>query len=71
MERMDTEKINAMINLLGSSHLEDRLMAINILGEIGDETALKKLREKLVIVNQELQALITAVGKLKNKINLK
>ena len=68
---MDTEKINAMINLLGSNHLEDRLMAINILGEIGDETALKKLREKLVIVNQELQALITAVGKLKNKINLK
>lgn len=68
---MGTEKINAMINLLGSIHLEDQLMAINILGEIGDETALKKLREKLVIVNQELQALITAVGKLKNKINLK
>jgi hypothetical protein len=41
------------------------------LGEIGDESALKLLRERLNAVSKEHYALVVAVGKLKKKLGVK
>jgi len=46
-------------------------MAIQILGEIGDEKALEALRQRMKLANQELVSLVTAVGKLKKKLGVK
>jgi len=41
------------------------------LGEIGDEVALRALSERMVPVNEELSALVVAVGNLKRKLGVK
>ncbi|MCJ7722591.1 MAG: hypothetical protein MUP03_00505, partial [Anaerolineales bacterium] len=51
--------------MLESSTLDERMIAIELLGEEGDQRALKALRVRMTPVNQELAALITGVGKLK------
>jgi HEAT repeat protein len=57
--------------MLADDDLDDRLTAIQVLGEIGDEEALKILRERLAVVNEEITALIVAVGKLKRRLGVK
>lgn len=54
--------------MLASDDLEDRLMAIDMLGETGDEEALSLLRQRLNLVNRELNILVAAVGKLKRRL---
>ena len=57
-----------LLDMLASDDLEDRLMAIEVLGEIGDEEALGLLRQRLALVNRELDILVTAVDKLKSRL---
>jgi len=66
-----TSQIPSLLELLESKNLEDRLMAIQLLGEVGVEQALEVLRQRLKLVNQELVTLVTAVGKLKKKLEVK
>jgi HEAT repeat protein len=65
------EPISNLLEMLDSSNLEERVTAIQVLGEIGDEGALKTLRERLRTVSAEHAALIAAVGKLKRKLGVK
>ncbi len=66
-----TSQIPSLLELLEGKNLEDRLMATQLLGEVGDERALEVLRQRLKLVNQELVTLVTAVGKLKKKLEVK
>jgi hypothetical protein len=60
-----------LISLIDSPILPERIEAINVLGEIGDQKALQALRLHLNVVNQELFSLVTAVGKLKRRLQVK
>jgi len=71
MEMDRTEQIRELLEMLAGDDLDDRLTAIQVLGEIGDEEALKILRERLAVVNEEITALIVAVGKLKRRLGVK
>jgi len=57
-----------LLDMLASDDLEDRLMAIEILGETGDEEALSLLRQRLALINRELDVLAAAVGRLKHRL---
>ena len=57
--------------MLASGDLEDRWMAIEMLGETGDEEALGLLRQRLTLVNRELSALMAAVDRLKRRLEVK
>ena len=46
--------------MLDNDNLDGHLMAIEILGETGDESALSMLRERMAVVNKELYALVVA-----------
>ncbi len=65
------EQLAELLVMLESESRQERLTAIRALGEIGDLTALQKLRERLGPVNRELQELIIAVGKLKKRLGVK
>ena len=65
------DQIENLLDLLENEDIETRLSAIEILGHIGDERALQRLRERLGPVNQELKALVIAVGSLKRKHGVK
>jgi HEAT repeat protein len=67
----EQEQQDELRQMLESDDIEERLTAIQVLGETGDAQALRVLRERLRPVNQELAALITAVGKLKKKLGVK
>ncbi len=67
----ELEQIRELIKALHSNDLTDRVAAAQILGEIGDEEALKALRQRLNAVNQELVALVTAIANLKKKLGVK
>ena len=71
METGRAEQIRELLEMLADDDLDDRLTAIQVLGEIGDEEALKILRERLAVVNEEITALIVAVGKLKRRLGVK
>jgi HEAT repeat protein len=71
METGRAEQIRELLEMLAGNDLEDRLTAIQVLGEIGDDEALKILRERLALVNEEITALIVAVGKLKRRLGVK
>ena len=71
METGRAEQIRELLEMLAGDDLDDRLTAIQVLGEIGDEEALRVLRERLAVVNEELTALIVAVGKLKRRLAVK
>jgi HEAT repeat protein len=69
---MNTDhQINEYVRDLYSLDQKVRLNAINRLGDLGDELCLKELRQQLKVVNEELQTLIIAVGKLKRKLGIK
>ena len=57
--------------MLESDSLRERLTAIRVLGAIRNLAALQKLGERLGPVNQEIQELVTAVGKLKKQLGVK
>lgn len=61
-------QIPELMEKLSSQHLDDRLMAIQVLGEIGDEEALGALRARMISPLEEYYALSVAVGKLKQKL---
>lgn len=63
-----TQQIDELMKMLESRNLDERLMAIELLGEVGDQRALKAIRVRMAPVNKELAALITAVGKLKRSL---
>jgi HEAT repeat protein len=65
------EQINILLRKLADEDDLIRIAAINELGEVGDELCLQELREKLKYINNEYQALIIAVGKLKRKLGVK
>lgn len=66
-----TQPVNDLLKILNSDSLDDRLAAIQALGEVGDENVLHLLRKRLAVVNKELAALVMAVGKLKKKLKVK
>ena len=57
-----------LLDMLASNDLEDRLMAIEVLGETGDEEALGLLRQRLTLVTRELDVLTSAVDRLKRTL---
>ena len=57
-----------LLDMLASDDLEDRLMAIKVLGETGDEEALSLLRQRLTLVSRELDILVTAIDRLKHSL---
>ena len=65
------EQLAELRFMLESDSLRERLTAIRVLGEIGNLAALQKLGERLGPVNQELQELVIAVGKLKKRLGVK
>ena len=65
------EQIHDLISQLKSRNLDERVMAIDILGEIGDQEVLVKLRERMSHIHREYQALIISIGKLKRKLGVK
>jgi hypothetical protein len=71
MASSDAETLRELMRLLKSDDLTDRLTAITALGEIGDEAALRALRERMAPVNEEMGALVVAVGNLKRRLGVK
>ena len=71
MASNDPETLREWMRLVKSDDLKDRLTAIMALGEIGDEAALRALRERMVPVNEELSVLVVSVGKLKRRLGAK
>jgi HEAT repeat protein len=71
MASNDPETLRELMRLLKSDDLTDRLTAIMALGEIGDEAALRALRERMAPVNEELSALVVAVGNVKRRLGVK
>ena len=67
----DDEQISVLLRQLADEDDNIRIDAIKELGDIGDELCLKELRERLKCINEEHQALIIAVGKLKRKFGIK
>jgi HEAT repeat protein len=68
---MDDQLISIFLRQLDDEDQTVRINAINQLGETGDELCLTELRKRLKDMNQEHQALIIAVGKLKKSLEIK
>ncbi|MBI3761272.1 MAG: HEAT repeat domain-containing protein [Chloroflexi bacterium] len=66
-----SQQVAVLLDALEGDDADERLKAIEILGEIGDEAALRALRQRLAMVNRELTALVAAVGKLKKRLGVK
>jgi HEAT repeat protein len=66
-----SEQIEELLSTLRSDNLEERLTAIQVLGEIGTERALGALRERMKVVSREHYALYVAIGKLKRKLHVR
>ena len=69
--RIRAKQIEQIAQVLESENLEQRVTAVETLGEIGDADVLRRLREQLVLVGKEHYALIVAVGKLKKRLGVK
>jgi hypothetical protein len=65
-----SESNDDLLQMLDSEIVDERITAIQVLGEIGEEDELHVLRERLKSVNQEMAALIVAVGKLKRRLGV-
>jgi HEAT repeat protein len=70
MASNDPETLRELMRLLKSDALKDRLPAIMVLGEIGDEAALRALRERMAPVNEEMGALVVALSNLKRRLGV-
>lgn len=71
MINSDDKQISVLIRNLYDDDQQVRILAINQLGEIGDELCLKELREKLKFLTNEHRALVIAVAKLKMKLGVR
>ena len=60
-----------LLETLDSGNFDERVRAIELLGELGDDQALKAIRARLQLANRELSVLIAAVGKLKIRLGVK
>ena len=69
--RIRAKQIEQLVQMLDSENLEQRVTAIETLGEIGDADVLRRLRERLALVGKEHYALVVAVGKLKRRLGEK
>ena len=67
----NNNQMNKLLAMLDSDNLDDRLVAIRILGDQGDQQTLSRLREKLPLVSKEMEVLIIAIGKLKRRLGVK
>ena len=65
------EANSGLLEMLESDALNDRLAAIQALGESGDKEALAALRKRLARVSKEMVALVAAAGKLKKQLGVK
>ena len=65
--RSRDEQTHGLPELLDSGDPDERVTAVELLGEIGDETDLAELRVRLRAVDREMRALITTVGTLKRR----
>ena len=70
-ESQAAEQSTELMEMLASQDLDDRLMAIRMLGEIGDEAALGALRARMTRPLEEYFALTIAVGRLKERLGKK
>jgi HEAT repeat protein len=61
-------QIPQLIEMLASQDLDDRLAAIQDLGEIGDEQALNELLARMTPPLEEYYALSVAVGRLRKRL---
>ena len=66
-----TKQLRDLLALLDSEKVDERVAAIEVLGEIGDARTLKLLRERLASMNKEMYSLIVAVGKMKKRLGVK
>jgi HEAT repeat protein len=66
-----SDHVAELIGLIDCQDPDGRVAAIEALGEIGDEEALKVLRARLRLVNREMSALVNAVGKMKRRLKVK
>lgn len=63
-----TLQVPELMEMLRSQDLDDRLTAIQVLGEIGDEKTLGALKARMAPPLEEYYALSVAVGKLKKRL---
>lgn len=63
--------LDELLQMIDSKEADERVWAIELLGEKDDERALKALRERLKSIGREHYALIVAVGKLKKRLRVK
>ena len=63
-----SEQITDLLGMLTCQDLDARLMAIQTLAEIGDETTLGALKARMGPPLQEYYALSVAVGRLKERL---
>ena len=66
-----SEQITDLMDMLACQDLDDRLITIQVLGEIGDEKTLGALRARMGPPLQEYYALSVAVGRLKERLGTK
>ena len=71
MSSLNDEQMNIYLQQIYNEDQNVRINAITQLGEIGDKLCLKELRAQLKFITKEHQALIIAVGKLKQKLGVK
>jgi len=71
MNKLEEADVNHCLRDLFNEDQNVRINAINQLGEFGDELCLQELKEQLKHVNNEHQALIIAIDKLKHKFSIK
>ena len=57
-----------LIEALTSENQLDRILAIRILGDIGDKNSLEYLRSRIADVSQEYAALVAAVNSLQTRL---
>jgi HEAT repeat protein len=69
-QSMAAEQSTELMEMLASQDVDERLTAIQILGEIGDEAALGALRAQMTRPLEEYFALSVAVGRLKKRLGV-
>ncbi len=63
-----SSQTDELIEMLDHKEADERVRAIEIMGETGDARALKALRARMKLIGKEHYALIVAVGKLKRRL---
>ena len=63
------EQIKVWLGVLESHDLDDRIMAIRALADLGDEDVLWKLREHMTSVHREYETLTRSIRKMKGRLD--